>query len=91
MRVLWIVSRACDDWRHVCSSFSSEEFRACVRTVEREDALGTTGMGCASADCAADGWSWESRSANERSGSSVPVTSGLAGSPPANTRAFESS
>ena len=61
-----------------------------MRTVERDEALGIIARDCwAAMDCwTEEGRSCESRSAKERSASSVPFT---AGSPPVKTTAFESS
>ena len=64
-----------------------------MRTVEREEALGIRAVGwAAGVSFEANDWSWEMRSAKERSVSwAVPFTSGLAGSPPVKTTALESS
>ena len=61
------------DWR----SFSSDEFRACVRTVDNEDAVGTIAVedGVVIWDC---GWSCDNRSAKETSDASVAVPLSLA-------------
>ena len=91
--MLWIVSEGWVVWKQVWRSFSSEELRAWVRTVDREEAEGSSAVVAVGIRASDWGCSWESRSAKERSVERdlVPFICAVGGSVPVKTRARDSS